>query len=420
MLQAIHSERSGRVFVSADYGATALDGALPAALDQAIPLPPDAQLVPLADRAAIGIDRRGQPRPLGPARWALAAILPPGHLRTHVPACDPAGDAAPLDPLPYAAVAADQAGEVVVAAIALGPRSTGSGGSGGSPPTSDDIAARVTERLRAEPSNRLLRQLARCAREYGCPTARNAFLGRGECALPLGAPLNDQAGPSVALRRREERAPLEPTALRVGAADAAAVANAHFRSGGTSVSFGHACEGDPLGLVRTVADAASLIRRPADAEIVLRTSGSSAAAFARAADAGVDRIVVALASAHGPTYERVHGPIGHRWTDVRATLREAVSRKLPVTIELLSLPGLTDRETETRTLVALLGEMPSGTALQPVDLAADPYALLARLAQDGATIGIVALLERLRVEAAHVRLAAVTLRAAPRLAGAPQ
>lgn len=415
MLQAIHSDRSGRVVVSADYGATALDGGTPAALDRAIPLPPETQLVPLADRAAIGIGRDGLPRPLGPARWALAAVLRPGYLRTHLPAADAASDVAPLEPLPYAAVAADPAGEIVVAAVALGQPT---------PPalSTDDLASRITDRLRSEPSNRLLRQLARCAREYECQAARNAFLGRGECALPLGAPANDQAGPSVALRRREERAPTEPAAMRATAADAAAVASAHFAAGGTSVSFGQACEGDPLGLVRTVTDAVALITRPAGVphEIVLRTSGSSAAALGRAADAGIDRVVVALASAHGPTYERVHVPIGHRWTDVRASLREAASRKLALSIELLSLPGLTDREAEARALVALLGELPAGTALVPIDLAADPYALLARLPTDGSTIGIAALLERLRVDAAHVRLAAGTLRAAPRLTGAPQ
>jgi hypothetical protein len=398
VLQAVHSDRSGRVFVSADYGATALDGDTPAALERAIPLPADAQLLPLSDRAAVGIDRRGQPRPLGPARWALAAILRPGYLRTHLPAADPAADVAPLEPLPYAAVAADQAGEIVVAAVALGASGPRSG--------ADDLAARITERLRSEPSNRLLRQLARCAREYECDAARNAFLGRGECALPIGAPLNDQAGPIVALRRREERAPTEPTAMRATAADVAAVANAHFASGGASVSFGHACEGDPLGLVRIVAEAAALIARPAGREIVLRTTGSSSAALARAADAGIDRAVIAFASAHGPTYDRVHAPSGYRWTDVRSSLREAVSRKLALTIELLALPGLTDRETEARAIIALLGELPAGTSLLPVDLAADPYALLARLPKDGSTIGIAALLERLRADAAHVRLAA--------------
>jgi len=108
------------VFVSADYGAAALDGPTPVVLERAIPLPPDAQLVPLADRAAIGLGRDRLPRPLGPARWALAAVLRPGHLRTHLPAVEALADVAPLEPLPYAAVAADLSGEIVVAAVAHG------------------------------------------------------------------------------------------------------------------------------------------------------------------------------------------------------------------------------------------------------------------------------------------------------------
>src|SRR5260221_13999399 len=99
MFQAVHSDRSGRVFVSADYGATGLDGAAPAVLEHAVPLPPGAELVPLADRAAVGIDRRGLPRSLGPARWAVAALLPAGHVPTPFPALErPANAAAPRPP----------------------------------------------------------------------------------------------------------------------------------------------------------------------------------------------------------------------------------------------------------------------------------------------------------------------------------
>ena len=397
MFHAVHSDRSGRVFVSADYGATALDGAVPVALDRAIPLPPGAQLVPLADRAAVGLDRRGQPRSLGPARWALAAVLGPGHVRTHLPSVESAPDAAPLDPLAYAAVAADGRGELVVAALELGITST---------PAPADVTTAITARLRAEPSNTLLRQLARCAREYHCAAARNAFLGQGECALPLGAPANDEAAPVVALRRREEHAPLDPVALRVSADDAAAVAITHLASGGTSVSFGHACEGEPLERIRDLVDVTSRVRGAlSSGEIVLRTSGSSATAAGRAAEAGIDRVAVRLASAHGPTYERVHRPTAHRWTDVRATLREAATRRLAITVDLLALPGLTDRELEVAALVALLGELPPGTEVRIADLAADPYALLARV-PGGDASGMAALLDRLRADAAHVRLAA--------------
>ena len=397
MYQAVHSDRSGRVFVSADYGATALDGPLPVALDRAIPLTTDTELLPLADRAAMGLDRRGQPRSLGPARWAVGAILGPGRLRTHLPAVLAASDVAPLDPLPYAAVAADARGELVAAAVEIGPLSA---------PAPPDVTAAITSRLRAEPSNKLFRQLARCAREYRCAAARNAFLGQGECALPLGAPANDESAPTVALRRHEERAPLEPVTFKVSTSDVAEVAIAHLAAGGASVSFGHACEGEPLDAIRDVADVTARIRSAtATGAIVLRTSGSSAVALGRAADAGIDRVVVRLASADGPTYERIHRPTGFRWSDVRAALREAATRRLAITVELLSLPGLTDRPTEVAALLALLGELPAGTELRLADLAADPYALLARIG-GGPTIGIAAMLERLRADAAHVRLAA--------------
>ena len=385
------------MFVSADYGATALDGAAPIALDRTIPLPAGAHLVPLADRAAVGLDRRGQPRSLGPARWALAALLGPGHVRTHLPSVEAAPDADVLEPLAYTAVAADGRGELVVAAVELGITST---------PAPADVTGAITARLRAEPSNPLLRQLARCAREYHCAAARNAFLGQGECALPLGAPANDEAAPVVALRRREERAPLDPVALRVSADDVVVVAMAHLASGGTRVSFGHACEGEPLERIRDLADVTSRVRDAGSTgEIVLRTSGSSAAAVGRAAEAGIDRVAVRLASAHAPTYERVHRPIAHRWTDVRATLREAASRRLAITVDLLALPGLIDRELEVAALIALLGELPPGTELRITDLAADPYALLAQV-PGGDTIGMAAFLDRVRADAAHVRLAA--------------
>lgn len=396
MYQAVHSDRSGRVFVSADYGAAALDGPATTALDRAMPLPPDAELVPLTDRAAIGIDRRGQPRSLGPTRWALAAVLRPGRLRTHLPACEAESGVAVLEPLGYAAVAADARGELVVAAVTLG---------GDPPGPPGDPSGAITRRLRDEPSNRLLRQLARCAREYRCPFAANAFLGTGECALPLGAPVNDTAAPIVALRRREERAPLEPVTFHAEASDVAAVAAAHLAAGGACVSFGHACEGEPLTLVRPLVDATAEIRRRSAGAIVLRTSGASAAGLARAAEAGVDRVVVRIASAHGPTYELVHRPVGFRWSDVRATLREATARAIAVTVELLVLPGLSDRDREVDALLELLGELPAGTELRLADLAADPYALLARVPAAPA-IGVASLIARLRADAAHVRLAA--------------
>ena len=43
---------------------------------------------------------------------------------------------------------------------------------------------------RRESDNRVLRQVALCSREYGCFTAQNVFLERGEAALPVSPKCN--------------------------------------------------------------------------------------------------------------------------------------------------------------------------------------------------------------------------------------
>ena len=86
MFSAVHSDRSGRIVVAADYGAALSDGHSVRPFARAISLPPGTEVVALADREAVGLDRAGRVRPLGDGRWAVGAILPLGHLRTALPA----------------------------------------------------------------------------------------------------------------------------------------------------------------------------------------------------------------------------------------------------------------------------------------------------------------------------------------------
>ncbi len=136
------------------------------------------------EREAETLDRSGRARGVGAGRLAVAAILPPGHLRTQLPAYADATDKPDLAPRAYAAVAADDAGDLAVAAALID-----------RDPTRDvdaypkaEIAAKVNDALRSQPADRLVRQLARCAREYGCRAAANAFYGRWECrSSPRGS-----------------------------------------------------------------------------------------------------------------------------------------------------------------------------------------------------------------------------------------
>jgi len=375
VLTAVHTDRAGRIVVAADYGAAALTGDQVRPLESGVPLPRDARLVPLPDRAALGIDRGGRPRALGAQRWAVGAILTPGHLRTHLPACTQGDDLTPLEPLGYAAVAGDADEALLVAALLTGESPAPAA------PTEAALAGAITAGLRAHPSSGALRQLARCARDHTGAAAADVFLGRGDAPLPVGSD-------------------------RIAAIDLAEIAIAHLSGGGTGVTFGLACLGEPLATPRVVADAASRIREalPA-ARIAICTNASSAAAIGRVAEAGVDALVVRLASARAETYERLHPARDVRWPDVRGGIRQAVASGLTVTIELLVLPGLTDRVEEADALVELLRELPSGSVLRLRDLAADPYALL-RANPGSAPQGVEALVERLRREAPGVRPAA--------------
>jgi hypothetical protein len=390
MYASVHTDRSGRVLVSNDREAAVMAGSEPTALTEAIPLPPGTDLIPLA-REAIAFDRGGRARPLAKGRLALAALVP-GHVRLAFPAYQDDPALPPVDPLPYAAVAADPRGELVVAAA----RTTAIDAA---PPARHGVSP-----LREHPANALARQLARCSRDHSCAAAK-AGIGAGELPVPLGAPAAERPRAPVALRSGYGGAPREPASFRPTAREIADVAGAHLERGGTGVSFGRACDGEPLSRIRVLEEAIALIRaRAPSAQTHLETSGSDAAALRRAAGAGLTSITVRIGSALADTYERLHRPVAHRWSDVRASLQAAVEHRLTITVALLVLPGLTDRDAEIEALVALLGELPRGR-LELRDLGADPLRTLAHFPA-GRASGVRTLLRRIG-EADHFQMRAV-------------
>lgn len=366
-----------------------MGGVEPTPLTGAILLPSGTDLVPLA-REAIAYDRGGRPRPLGKGRLALAAIVP-GHTRLLFPAYQDDPGAPPLEPLPYAAVAADQRGQLVVAAAEVG-QQVATLEEAGVPP------------LREHAANALARQLARCARDHGCRAAR-AGIGSGELPVPLGAPAAEAPRAPVALRSGYAGSPTEAAAFRPSAREIVEVAASHLERGGSRVSFGRACEGEPLSRIRVLEEAIGGIRERAPrASIHLETCGSDPAALRRAADAGLTSVTVRFASARSDTYDRLHGPIAHRWSDVRASLQAAVESRVAIAIALLVLPGLSDRADEIDAIVALLGELPGGR-LELRDLGADPLRALSTL-PPARPLGMRAFLDRI-AEADHFRRAPV-------------
>src|SRR5256885_8859067 len=120
MFSAVHSDRSGRLVVAADYYSAAMsDGSAIGSLLGAVPLPTGTEVVHLPGRLGIGLDRTGRARELGQGRFGVAAILPLGYLRIGLPAYEDDLGSAALRPRAYAAVGADASGQLVVSAAAL-------------------------------------------------------------------------------------------------------------------------------------------------------------------------------------------------------------------------------------------------------------------------------------------------------------
>src|SRR5579883_2512777 len=144
-----------------------------------IPAPPGTLEMVLPGRAPLTA--------IGPLddRTALAVALPAGYTRLLLPAYASrrAAPALPLLGYTFACAVEDR---LYVGAMRTDesedwqPRSFGAG----------ELEGRIDRRLARDPHNRVLRQVALCSREYGCFTAQNVFLERGEAALPVSPKCN--------------------------------------------------------------------------------------------------------------------------------------------------------------------------------------------------------------------------------------
>jgi len=296
---------------------------------------------------------------IGPARsgYALAAVLPAGYTRLLVPAYVKERGAPDLPLFGYTfACFVDDRMHVAAAKTDESddwkPRSFGAG----------ELEASIAERLAGEPENRVLRQVALCSREYGCFTAQNVFLRRGEAALPVSPKCNARCLGCIS--QLEPPSTVPSPQLRIGyeasAEELAAVAIEHLeRVPDGIVSFGQGCEGEPLLRSTTIAAAIRLIReRRSNGTVNLNTNGSMPGALERCIDAGLDAVRVSLNSFRPSVYAAYYRPIGYALDGVLESVRLAVGRGVRTSLNLLTHPGVTDDAEEMKAAEGFLREVP--------------------------------------------------------------
>ncbi len=327
-----------------------------------VPLPKGSQLFSLPGRIPIGWNEEKRSFvPLREARsgktetefTAVAAFLPPGYIRTLLPATQ-RGPRAPILPLwAYSAVGWRE-GRFWATGLQIDPNPHWH------PKYFENdrlLKRKVRASLKNRPKNRLLRQLSRCALEYHCFAAKNVFFRRWECPLPTSPSCNaDCLGcislqPSECCPASQERIGFIPTVDEV-----LGVALSHLENAEDAiVSFGQGCEGEPLIQWRLLEDSILKLRGKTDrGTINLNTNGSLSKPLAKLCDAGLDSVRITLNSPHPNYYKRYHRPRGYSFSELVDSLIMAGSKGIYTSINLLVFPGFTDREAEVEGLIELI------------------------------------------------------------------
>jgi hypothetical protein len=330
---------------------------LSAPAERPVRLPEGASLAMLPGRLPVGFDpgtgaqvvldevRVGRRRIVP---HAVAATLPPGYTRTLLPAFHrpPLATAgAPI--LPQWAYTAAGLGDDGPVAWALHTDRRSHWSVRGH--STADLPALV-DALLAESPNPIYRQLARCALQWCCFTAQNTFYARDEGAIPSSSSCNARC--IGCLSEQEEGMPpasQERIARAPTAAEMADVAIRHLTRarGRVMVSFGQGCEGEPLTRWREIERALRIVREATPrGSLHANTNGSLTGALGRLVDAGLDSVRISLNSASPDLYAAWYRPRGYRLADVERSIRTAKEKGAYVALNLLTFPGVTDREGE--------------------------------------------------------------------------
>lgn len=336
-------------------------------------------------RTQRGVERR---------RYALAAMLPTGYTRLLLPAYErvPNAPTLPLFGYTFACVVDD---ELYVAAMRTDesenwqPRSFAPG----------ELEGILDARLATDPVNRVLAQVAVCSLEYGCFTAQNVFLEKGEAALPVSPKCNARCVGCISEQDEDATYPAPQTriAFETDADELSRIGIHHLeRVEDGILSFGQGCEGEPLLRSVTIARAIEQIRSARENGIInLNTNGSMPGALGRCIDAGLQAVRISLNSFRPDIYAAYYRPQGYELEDVLESIRMAVMRGLRVSVNLLTHPGVSDDEAEVAAMTAFLNEVPIGM-VQTRTLNIDPEWYFQRVGRPKHPLGMRVAIDAIR------------------------
>lgn len=211
------------------------------------------------------------------------------------------------------------------------------------------VNAGVARLQKKYPKNRLRNHLEKCAQVYGCPAAKNFFIGRCEAPLPTSQSCNANCLGCISLQKTDQisccqdRIAFTPTPDEI-----TEIALEHITNVDKGVvSFGQGCEGDPLLAAEAIEPAIKQIReKTKNGTINVNTNGSRPEIVARLFDAGLDSIRVSMNSVRKECYTAYFRPSGYSFENVLESIEIAGKKGGFISINYLNTPGITDTPEE--------------------------------------------------------------------------
>lgn len=411
---AVIADETGEVFEHPELllaGMNGMDIRLPDA-DELIPLPEGSRLFTIPGTPPIGFDRHSGKQVTvdslpdswgGGAAQAVSAFTNPAFTRTLLPAAAYDKKNVELTLWSYTAVGwCVEEERFYVAAVRVDRNQQWE------PLHFDDrkLEPLVRKRVAAQPDNRLVKQLSRCALDYHCFAAKNMFFGRWEAPLPSSPTCNARCVGCISLQDEptacqssQDRLQFVPTVEEL-----CEVAVPHLKTAENAiVSFGQGCEGDPIMQADRIAESVKEMRRQTQrGTINFNSNASIPDAIDKLAEAGVDSIRISLNSVQERFYNAYYRPVGYCFGDVVESAQRAKQHGLFTMLNYLVFPGITDREDEIEKLLEFVDTV-GIDLIQMRNLSIDPQLYWKSMGAEGSGIGMKKMLDRVKKEIPRIQ-----------------
>ncbi len=219
----------------------------------------------------------------------------------------------------------------------------------------DQIVEITNERLLKHEGNRLIEHLGNnCSKRYECPAARNFFIGRWECPIPVSPACNSNCLGCISFQPQEHEltSPQDRLTFIPTVDEILEFTIPHLETAERPiVSFGQGCEGEPLLVWQLIRDVILKIREKTQRGIInVNTNGSKPKAVEELMKAGLNSIRVSTNSARKNIYESYYLPNNYEFQDIRESARIVRQYGGWASINYFTFPGMTDQEEEYEAL----------------------------------------------------------------------